>query len=646
MARDDLQWLVLNDFSPGIYGDIHGGVANSSRGALMGGKNGAATIDKTYRCGTDQFGALVPLAAATTSQSSQIIPSLDNTKATSSFYPSTMIAAYLVDAVTFGPYSTTFDWPEGNRTLDGQFLTATCWFFLYQPGGTGTAYRQMYLVRMYYPGGTWDLVWDSSGTTNYSSGFPHQIAAMTLAPRRMVTTDPGNNPHSGISVSVAGLFTHAAGAMAADELPLTTFDTDYSDQPNPTFYPSWTLYGGAQHVNGYWVTWPNPGFTLPPKTWQNMYGVGGGANPADLEQFDAGNQYGGASRMRFIVSHQGRLIALTHRTKAAGRIHRLQTTYILYTLPFHDSSSGIVRNATFYGENSSDVMLMASLNTDELLMIRNSDGGLLIRGDIDNPTVVRLRNLESMYGVSHIPINSSQGLVYGTPNGVFAFQGGEVAVKLSEQIEGFFWDHRSSSSEPEYESQRGRFGIFHHYVCVPNNFIYDTRSKSWWRLSNPADRGGVAYNCYTNDPVSGDLQAFPYKLTGTQNVVWDTYHKETLAGSYSWQSQPLVETLDRSVSFRSVRLVASPGSNTAACSVVVTLTGFTDEGVAMNPIVTTFQFSGDGNGSPVIQHITLTPNFTAMYAQVLIEASAASGPAPKIISVQLSHAPRGHKAMD
>lgn len=639
------QWAEISDFSPGIFGDIHGGVVNTSRGALLG-KNGAAVIDGTWRCCVDAFGALQPLPVATPDTSVPLIPA-GNANATSAFYPSSMIGAFLVDAVTIGPYSTTFSWPVALKSLDGQVVHATCWFFLYAPAGGGTAYRAMYLCRLYWNGGlnSKDIMWESSYPVTYASaGFvQHQIGALSVTPHRtgsFILADVVQNPHSGLTVSVGGDVPHAsiAGAIPADEQALTTWPNDMFDRlgaPRNT-YPGVnvdiTAVGSAD--NGYWVHWPrltDGGGTVPRNHFRDFTEVPFTATEAP--QTSTG-QYGSSVRPVQVVSHQGRIVAIIHRLKGMSDIHRIQTSYLMYTPAFNIGFS-VFSNATFYGENNSDVMVAASMNTDELLLIRNSDGGLLIRGDVDNPTIVRLRNLEPMYGVTMTPINTPNGLVYGTPNGVFVYQGGEVAPKISEQLEGFFWDHRVTG-DPDYEANRGRFGHFNRFVAVPNNFLYDERAKSWWRLANPADHGGIAYNCYSSDPTSGNLYAFPYKLTQTQNTVCDRYTKEFLASSYSWRSQPLVETLEQVKSFEKVMLVASPGANTNACRVVVTLTGFDADGTQLEPVPIAFDFTGNGTGQPVIQWKAIPGTFKAMYVQVLIEASS-QYVAPKVYSVRIGH---------
>jgi hypothetical protein len=94
-----VDWINIADFSPGIFADLHGGIAAGSRGSVL--TNGAATIDGTYRCCADPSGALVPLPAATTVQTAISIP--DAVTYGTSGFPATFPGAYVLEAQVIGP---------------------------------------------------------------------------------------------------------------------------------------------------------------------------------------------------------------------------------------------------------------------------------------------------------------------------------------------------------------------------------------------------------------------------------------------------------------------------------------------------------------------------------------------------------------
>jgi hypothetical protein len=136
------------------------------------------------------------------------------------------------------------------------------------------------------------------------------------------------------------------------------------------------------------------------------------------------------------------------------------------------------------------------------------------------------------------------------------------------------------------------------------------------------------------------MYAIPYKVTPTLSTVGVEYDPAVLSSSYSWKSQPMVETLDRVESYQEIMLIASPGNTSNTNTVTVTLSGFDGKGVAVTPIATTFTFSGLGDGSPFILRKKLGA-FQAMQVQVRIEASNGGGlPACKIHAVRLGHTSR------
>jgi hypothetical protein len=337
------------------------------------------------------------------------------------------------------------------------------------------------------------------------------------------------------------------------------------------------------------------------------------------------------------INHQGRVVVLD-KSLVGFSSSAMYRDYLTYSAV---DSLATATTVLQYGESSQGgTGFMVSLTADQLLVVKNNGGGYIISGDIANPTVRHLPYIEPANGITSTPASSNIGLVYGTRNGVFNWAGGVTSEKLSNQIDGFFWDHTNASTTETYMGQRARFDYFHPWIAVPNNYLYDTRTKAWWRLEAPTINGSTPYNVYGVGPSSGKLYAFPYKLTATQNTLWDVYDSTILATDYAWNSQPLVESMDRVQSFQDVTIVASPGSNTSACTITVTLTGFNGTGVAVTPVAVDFQFTGDGSGSPVILRKLLAANFTAMYVTCNIAASGGSNAAPKIHKITIGHSDR------
>lgn len=621
MARA-VDWIAIKDFSPGIFADLHGGIAATSRGSLL--QDGAATIDGTYRCCADPSGALVPLPAATTTQSSVCLPG-GNSNVNSAHYPAGFQGAYLMDVTVMGPVGGAGGSKNETTYSNGEGLidVYTLYQFFYSPTGASDNWFNMWLGRVWHQadGTTRDYMWESSypstisnaTVANYSllSGNLETIRTQANQTTLPITMDRLYEAVAGVvRRNTAG---RGSGTIPAIELTLSTFGSD---------------------VGG---TYPSGTNTYP----QGVAFI----VPAPTSQFTlASFIFPTTETPQMIFGHQDRT-SFVARTAARATNKWTIRDAVYYRAPLDVGGYALTNGAfatQYGGENTALVGTMSSYNTDELLLVKHNGGGVLVRGDLANPTVVRLRNIQSTYGVSSSSINTPIGLVYGSRNGVYLWTGGPMTVNLAHQIEGFFWQ---CGTEP-YEAHRARFGYFDPWICVPNNFVYDTRTKSWWRLANPADRSGVPYNIYATDQTTGKMLAFPYKLTATQNVVYDTFDDTVLAGSYSWRSQPLLETVDTVTAFNQIRVVASPGSNLTECTVTVSLTGHKQDGTTVPSVAVDFKFTGNGTGAPVIKHKDLVPAFNAMYVRMTITASAATGAAPKIHSVELGKgAPRGTAAV-
>lgn len=614
MASAD-QWITLDDFSLGICADIHGG---NQYGFI---RNGAATIHNTVNCCADENGALVPLPKRIAGMTSGKLPE-GNSKDQPAYYPTSMNAAYLIDAEITGPWKDTGSsrWASGSfpGNLSGEGLIAVfaIYNFYYNEAGTspGTNYKNMWLGREWRQFKTapdiTDFLWESSNLSTYAAGtFPRDVPSGNLtfirttnnaAPTALTMTPT-------IVYAISGEFDHVA-AIPASELPLSSYDTDVSGN-----YPA----GNAPAFQGFLASYPNP--STPGLL--SIFRPTGSLNP---------------NKASLVVGHQDRAVAVLRGLyQTVGAYHIKDVIWYSPVLDFSrlNSFSQPYAQKDVFSENITGISIIVSNNYDELLLIKNHGGGVLIRGDLDNATLIRLPNIESCYGIASTPINTPIGLVYGTRNGVYVWQGGSDTPKLSTQIAGFFWDH-TDGVDVTYEAHRGRFGYMHPWVAVPNNYFYDTRTKAWWRIETGFTQ---RYNVYYTDPTTGKLYAFPYKLTSTTNQVWDVYDPNILAGSYSWNSHPLVETRDTQRNVREVRVTASSGNNVNQCGMAVVLRGRDVTGADLGAVSVSFLWTGDGQGRPIMMRKDIT-NFNAANIQVFISANGSGGEqAPKVISVDIGY---------
>jgi len=391
-----------------------------------------------------------------------------------------------------------------------------------------------------------------------------------------------------------------------------------------------------------------------PGSWNRVIGIF--PNPSDVGATDSGflgGTHDGPLDETFkdachLVAHQGRMVAITRTQKQTGELTGgseewgIITESVTYS-PVQDFYGelgfGCFETAQFGEEKPFRSGVVASITADEIIFIKDREGAVLVRGDLDNPTVVQLPYVESTHGAYNIPAKTNFGLVYGTVNGVYVWEGGESSRHLSAQLDGWFWNHDVSLN---YLGNRGRFAWWNPWVVAPNNFVFDSRTESWWRIDTPANTN---VSCNVADVVNtgNRLYLFPHKINGSAKPMWYTATPDNLADTYTWQSQPLMETRARVVTVQEVHIVVTPAS-TAAGSVAVTLTGYDKDGTAVTPVTVTFTLAANTN--PQMLHKDVAANFQATHMQVkiVVNANDTNAPAPKIHSVKLATATRARVA--
>lgn len=262
----------------------------------------------------------------------------------------------------------------------------------------------------------------------------------------------------------------------------------------------------------------------------------------------------------------------------AGGIH---TSEELYWTKVNDV---VVDNSTgtvFVEENPVGLGAWASMNASELFLVKHHGGAVVVRGSLNNPTVVRLPGVESTYGVVCHPVITPLGCIYGTRTGVWVWNGSDTAECLSPNIDGFFWEPNHTLTQDLHPAQSmGRFGYHYPYVFAPNNWVMDVRTKGWFRLSNTDDTTTIPifahYNASMSDRMFASPIAIPVPDDGEDFDVpyLYTYDINLTATDWAWVSQPLQKTRNRRIDFRELSFVAQ-GTGT----MTFTLRGLSDDEV-------------------------------------------------------------------
>lgn len=610
---EGFEWIELADFSAGIYSDRFG--ADHSR--LL---DGAATVANTYGCYADTSGALCPFPARTAGVT-QTLPPSGNADGDTSHYPEGRICAYVTDGVV-----------GFHNTLNAMYAHGEEWdypavgyAFWYDPTGSGadSAKHLYFLARLYNPEAesTLDFVFAKGDNAEVFRRVPTmQFVVGIGADDNELVPDPPRATHlSGFIATLVrpdGLV--YGGDISSTDGGLTDYDTRVSRTRFTT--PTYLNSQGRGYVSifpdlqVYWE--PTPSISLM--------------------DFDAGFAYPGT----LITQHQGRLVVAMANLSGTSIFGGHWLSGIEYNVPLEPMNvDGDHATLATSQDEPTRIGAMGSLTAGELLLVHTSGGAVLVRGDLDNPQIVRMPFVESTGGVVAVPVATPLGLVYGAASGVWVWSGGDRSEHLSPQIEGMFWRHELDREMDDYSASRGRFGYWHPFVFAPNNYFFDIRSHGWWRIDPPGDGSDstvMPYNAYDVSRASNRLFAFHYKLTPEWNTPYSIYSWDELRSYYTWQSQPLIRTRRDNLLFRQLELVATAHPDATNSTVTVTLTGYDRDGVALTPASATFSLTENGCVSYRLADIR---NFQARYVQVRIEAESDTGPAPKVHAIRLATVP-------
>ena len=209
-----------------------------------------------------------------------------------------------------------------------------------------------------------------------------------------------------------------------------------------------------------------------------------------------------------------------------------------------------------------------SMNANELFLVKNRGGATVVRGDVAVPQLVSLPGVESAYGMGVLGTVTPLGYVYGTRDGVFAWNGGDLSNPLSAQLgRNAFWDsHTTTNAYKSPTLPKGKMAYRFPYVYCPGNWMLDVRTKSWCRLAPPSD--DTDYFSY-DISANGSIYATNLNLSPSVDTpVFAVYDPNVSQSSYRWISQPLIRTQSSESSFREVSITATGKSN-----ITVTLIG-------------------------------------------------------------------------
>jgi hypothetical protein len=492
MSRDNLEWIELRDFSPGIV--QHLGWGRDATGPAPGGRDGAARMEGTHRCIALPAGGLGPLP-----RRDYTLTKAESDPADDLFYYTTAIVAQgpilkdansVVDPMNRG-------WrPEDPRDPDSHNLDihwSTEWIST-TDGFRKSVWRRTKLYEAGSP--TVDLV-SETGTV-----VPRDVIGGAWLCRQRINgwQIPPDNTDPGVPAVI--------WSTRDPDLALGA-DFDRTD-----VFPR---LGILAELRG------------PVDTFNILIWGGGPVFP-----------------------HQGRVVHLNRVIQPQGSggdefSHNETLEYTKVNSAFREDLSlfGVV-----YGpEEPAGYGAWGSASASDLMLVRHTGGGYLIQGDLNSPIVRRFPGLVGTGGIEQNAAITAVGLVYAVNRGgVYAWGGGDFSEPLAPQLSDDFWYPDEADRIALY---KGGFLQWHEWVVAPNNWLYDPARKSWWRLEDPAT---VQLYNYAINAVTGRMYAIrPRYKTGE---AWlHGFDRGAGALTWEWTSQPLWKTAQRLVNVQEVWLV-------------------------------------------------------------------------------------------
>jgi hypothetical protein len=278
---------------------------------------------------------------------------------------------------------------------------------------------------------------------------------------------------------------------------------------------------------------------------------------------------------------------------------------------------------TFGQEDPTGIAVALSMTANELFIVKRRNGGFVIRGDISDPTVLRLPGVTGAGGATQTAVSAPIGAVYGVVNGgVWVWAGGEESQLLSPNLN---QDMLTGMTGQDIFNggHLGRFESAREWIFAANNWVYDWRQKSWWRIDDPTDRA-ILHWCNAVQ-VAGVFGTPVYMEDATTPYLF-FYDFTSPARDYSWQSQPLPQTTQQDIEVRHIVVVAE---GAAASTVTVTLKGLS--GVLSDPAVFTL------GSTTYLDMQRQSTTLNASHVQVHIEADGGANPAPIVHEVRIGY---------
>jgi hypothetical protein len=205
----------------------------------------------------------------------------------------------------------------------------------------------------------------------------------------------------------------------------------------------------------------------------------------------------------------------------------------------------------FVPENPSGFAFLTAMSANELFAVKGGHGGMYVTGDLDDPTVVSLPMVTGAELV-HTPAVNSIGVTYGNRNsGMWTWTHGDNSQLISPNMNPTFWVVTPTTDLDDFGGICYQLASSDDWILTPNNFLFDTVGKGWWRLEDP----GVAQFRFMASNWHFIYAAESY-YTNVKDSPIHAFKRESPSRTFTWQSHPIWQSVADIVNVNTIELIA------------------------------------------------------------------------------------------
>lgn len=336
------------------------------------------------------------------------------------------------------------------------------------------------------------------------------------------------------------------------------------------------------------------------------------------------------------LCHQNRQVLLeAWQDFWAGQSEILTNEVFNYTDPPNSLALG-AQQEIFVQENPFGYGAWGSISASELFLVKNRQGGVVIQGDLNSPTVTSLPGVTPCYGTMSRAAQTPIGFLYASGGrGLWSWNGGNVSQKISEALEDNFYE--VTLPQKVFRGPTVDIVPWGDWVVVSGDWLMDTNTGGWWRLPQGQTTPHLWYG------VSWDgTKLYAAVASPTSTYFMDVYARTVPTPIWNWKSYPIrVGTDTKNVNYL-IKEVVIRAQGSGTVKALLTGIGGATNAFASSPdenATLTFEVASD-NTQPSMQRLTM--GLPAQDVTILMNAIGAGGPtgttpAPIVYSVAIGY---------